>query len=64
MAKNDAPPRDCVRRSGAETMLQRYGWTREELLSMSAFDLRPAGEEERFTSSAEAGTALRVRVPL
>jgi hypothetical protein len=45
-------------------MLQRYGWTREELLRMSAFDLRPAGEEERFTSSAEAGTALRVRVPL
>ena len=64
MAKNDAPPRDCVGRSGAEKMVQRYGWTREELLRMSAFDLRPAGEGERFTSSAEAGAMLRVRVPL
>jgi PAS domain S-box-containing protein len=31
-----------------EKMVQRYGWTREELLRMSALDLHPAGEEERF----------------
>ncbi len=31
-----------------EKMVQRYGWTREELLCMSALDLHPAGEEERF----------------